>query len=155
MDRLRRIGFRKIGDWVLDGGRPVLALAEVLQQRNALYAFVSGDVVLYVGKTTSTLLVRMRGYASPGPTQSTNIRCRGNILAELEGGRLIEIWALPDEGLLQLGGFRLNLSAALEDDIISTLKPPWNGGKKDALVAKAGIGGALEEVAEVVDPADG
>lgn len=155
MDRLRLIGFRKIGQWSFEGGRPVPRMVDVPRQRNALYAFVSDNKALYVGKTTSTLTVRLRGYASPGPTQGTNIRCRANILAELNGGRLVEIWALPDEGLLQLGGFRLNLPAALEDDIIATLKPRWNGGKKDMLVAKPG-GGGTEEVVEMVDrPGEG
>ncbi len=155
LDRLRKIGFRSVGRWTLTGSKLVLSLSDVPRQRNALYAFLVHDQVLYVGKTTSTLPVRLRGYASPGPTQSTNLRNRANLLAVLERGGAVDIWAFPDEGLVRFGGFALNLPAALEDDIIATLRPPWNGGRKDALVTQPGRGDPPEEVVEVVDAAAG
>jgi hypothetical protein len=43
---------------------------------------------------------------------------------------MVEIYALPDEGLHHYGDFHLNLAAGLEDSIISVLDPEWNGGKK-------------------------
>jgi hypothetical protein len=38
----------------------------------------------------------------------------------------VDIFALPDNGLLHYGGFHINLAAGLEDSLISTLAPSWN-----------------------------
>jgi hypothetical protein len=38
----------------------------------------------------------------------------------------VEIYALPDNGLLRYGGFHVNLAAGLEDSIVRDLNPPWN-----------------------------
>ena len=43
---------------------------------------------------------------------------------------VIEIHALPDNGLLYYGGFHVNLAAGLEDNLIKILKPEWNRGGK-------------------------
>jgi hypothetical protein len=53
---------------------------------------------------------------------------RGNaaILKALLDGHDVQVFALPDNGLLKYGGFRLDLAAGLEDSIINELKPPWN-----------------------------
>ena len=46
----------------------------------------------------------------------------------LAEGKTVEVFALPDSGQHQFGGFHLNLAAGLEDAIIRDLQPPWNGG---------------------------
>jgi hypothetical protein len=40
---------------------------------------------------------------------------------------------------LNVGRFKVNLPAALEDDIIATLKPPWNGGRESNPVNLADV----------------
>lgn len=91
-----------------------------------LYAFVSGDVVKYVGKTTQSLKQRMQGYRRPGPTQLTNRRVHEEIQELLVADQPVEIYILASEHPLQYGEFRINIAAGLEDDIIEKLKPPWN-----------------------------
>jgi hypothetical protein len=131
MNRLLEIGFAPAGHWLLDGGALDYALARHSTQRNILYAFVCDGQVMYVGKAVQPLARRMTGYRRPAPTQSVNARNHKNIRALLERGSAVEILALPDNGLLHYGQFHLNLAAALEDDLIRVIDPPWNGGQVD------------------------
>ena len=126
MKRLLDIGFRKVGDWSSSATGIEFSLSDCSNARNILYCFVADKSVLYVGKTTQTLNKRMYGYKNPGPTQSTNIKGKANISGLLANGRQIEIYALPDNGLLHLGVFHINLAAGLEDSIVRNLNPPWN-----------------------------
>lgn len=133
--RIEEIGFRLCGQWTLDeGGEIRLSLSEHAQSANVLYAFVGEGKVLYIGKTTQQLKKRLYGYQNPRSTQATNLRGNAAIAQELSGGRSVVIYALPDNGLLKLGGFHLNLAAGLEDSLINDLRPPWNKrfGKEDA-----------------------
>lgn len=41
-------------------------------------------------------------------------------------GSVVDLFALPDHGLLHFGTFHINLAAGLEDSIVSSLKPEWN-----------------------------
>jgi len=127
MKRLQEIGFQKVGYWTLDNNRLIFKIHEVIHSSNVLYAFVSSDTVFYIGKTTQTLPKRMMGYKNPSPTQSTNIRNHSNIRNLLAYIDRVEIYALPDTGLLQFGQFQINLAAALEDNLIKVLMPAWNG----------------------------
>jgi hypothetical protein len=72
----------------------------------------------------------MYGYQNPDPTQPTNSKCNKLIKEMLTKDSVIEIHALPDNGLLYYGGFHVNLAAGLEDNMIKILKPEWNGGGK-------------------------
>ena len=67
----------------------------------------------------------------------TNIGNHRRIRELLVKGIFVEIYALPDNGLLHYGQFHLNLAAALEDSIIRVVDPEWNGGKAEALVASS------------------
>jgi len=69
---------------------------------------------------------RLYGYERPGPSQSTNIKGNKLIKEALLALRSVEIYALPDNGLLYYGGFHVNLAACLEDALVATLKPAWN-----------------------------
>ncbi len=115
-------------------GEIKLSLSEYAQSANVLYAFVGDGKVLYIGKTTQQLKKRLYGYQNPRSTQATNLRGNVAITQELSDGRPVIICALPDNGLLKLGGFHLNLAAGLEDSLINDLRPPWNKrfGKEDA-----------------------
>jgi len=125
--KLTDIGFRKVGEWEEGSTGGIRAtLQACADAANILYAFVSDGAVLYVGKTTLPLKRRIYGYQRPGPTQSTNIKGNRMIGDLLAAGKKVEIYALPDNGLLHFGAFHLNLAAGLEDSIVAELKPEWN-----------------------------
>lgn len=135
LQRLEAIGFRRCGLWVpVESGGIKITLTESAQSTNALYAFVSHGEVLYVGKTTQQLRKRLYGYQNPRSTQTTNVRGNKAISAALAAKKQIEVFVLPDNGLLRFGGFHLNLAAALEDSLINDLRPQWNKrfGREDA-----------------------
>ena len=131
MNRLLEIGFEPAGHWLIVDGKLKCELARHSTQKNILYAFVCDAQVMYVGKTIQKLATRMSGYRTPADTQTTNIKNNRRILDLLANGAAIEILALPDSGLMHYGRFHMNLAAALEDDIIRKLDPPWNGGKPE------------------------
>jgi hypothetical protein len=135
LQRLEDIGFRRCGSWSLVAPDEIkVHLTEHAQSANALYAFVSEGEVLYVGKTTQQLRKRLYGYQNPRTTQTTNVRGNKAIAASLAAKKPIEVFVLPDNGLLRFGGFHLNLAAGLEDSLINDLRPVWNKrfGKEDA-----------------------
>jgi hypothetical protein len=144
MERLTRIGFQPAGQWLLTDDGLSLELTAVSEQKNVLYAFVLGGKVQYVGKTTKTLRRRMMGYLKPSSTQKTNTRNHKKIVELLRQGKDIYIFAWADHGLHQYGDFTINLAAALEDSIIETLAPPWNGGRNEKVT----------ELHEESDPSD-
>lgn len=127
MHRLLQIGFQHAGSWTLGDAGPRLNVTMHAHARNVLYAFVGDGEVYYVGKTTQPLGKRMYGYERPGVTQATNQRNRRLLQRLLEEGVAVELFVLPDDGLFHVGPFHLNLAAGLEDDIIRTLRPLWNG----------------------------
>ena len=131
MKRLLKIGFKKAGDWILEDQKPKYVLEGLENTPNILYAFISEGNVNYVGKTIQSLKGRMYGYENPGPTQFTNIRVNRKIGELLSRGKPIEIYALPDTGLLYYGDFHINLAAAIEDSIIQIVNPPWNRSEKE------------------------
>ena len=127
LNRLAAIGLVRVGRWVLRNEDPTIELH--LGQdppMNALYAFVADGNVKYVGKTTRGLERRLYGYVNPGPTQSTNIRVRARIADALQAGSQVEVHAWFDSGLHQVGEFRVNMAAGLEDDLVKQLRPEWN-----------------------------
>lgn len=134
MHRLYEIGFQGAGRWLLKGDDLALELLSLMDRQNVLYAFVSGKTVKYVGKTTQTLQRRMFGYQKPNQDQRTNWRNRLAIVNLLKRGEPVEILALADSGLLRYGSFHLNLAAGLEDSIIQTIKPEWNGGRTSTVI---------------------
>jgi hypothetical protein len=131
VNRLIEIGFQQAGHWRLEDGKLVADLARLATQRNILYAFICDGEVKYIGKTASSLAGRMRGYRNPAETQTTNIRNNSRILDTLAAGGTVDIYALPDNGLLHYGAFHLNLAAGLEDDLIRVVNPQWNGGRTE------------------------
>lgn len=126
LQRLEFMGFRHAGSWMLAEGKPQCVLTEHAEAANILYAFVVSGSVVYIGKTVQALKRRMYGYQRPALTQSTNIKGNKLISEALEASLPVEIYALPDNGLLFYGGFHVNLAAGLEDSLVGTLKPAWN-----------------------------
>lgn len=126
LQHLLDIGFQKVGKWRHSAGKIVYDLDNEAESRNILYAFESDSEILYIGKTTKQLKARMKQYQNPGRSQVTNIRNNANLKQLLDSGASVSILALPDHGLFKCGVFHINLAAALEDDIVSQLKPKWN-----------------------------
>jgi len=132
MNRILDIGFRYVGNWHLNDGVLDFSLKSHSTSRNVLYAFICNGEIKYIGKTIQQLQKRLYGYKKPASTQSTNINNNSNIQSLLNSGEPVDIFILPDNGLLNYGGFSLNLAAGLEDSLISTIKPKWNGGNKES-----------------------
>ena len=126
ISRLKKVGFRRVGRWVMGEKRPAYELDAEKMTYNVLYSFVSGTEILYIDKTTIPLKQRMYQYQRPGPSQRTNIRVNAEISELLNKGSKVDIHALPDPGDMEYKGFHLNLAAGLEDSLISELKPTWN-----------------------------
>ena len=126
LERLVNIGFRKVGECKLTDGKLLCHLDAEANSRNILYAFVTEQEVLYIGKTIRPLKSRLYGYQNPDGTQITNVRGNKRLIELLAADSAVYIYVLPDHGLMQYGGFHLNLAAALEDSLISQLKPKWN-----------------------------
>jgi hypothetical protein len=132
LQRIVNIGFAYTGEWRLKDAALVVHLPHYANAQNVLYAFVVDTQLMYIGKTTQPLNKRMVGYRTPGPSQSTNIKNHQFIRIALQQGKHVEIYVLPDNGLLHYGGFHINLAAGLEDSLIRDLSPAWNGGRKEA-----------------------
>ena len=127
LERLKNMGFRQVGEWAIESDKIKFTLDDAASAQNVLYAFISQETVMYIGKTVQKLKQRMNGYKNPAPTQTTNIKGNRLVSGILSLNQSVEIYALPDNGLLFYGGFHVNLAAGLEDNLIKTLNPPWNG----------------------------
>ncbi len=129
MNRLLEIGFEQVGKWLILNQKLALELSRMNAQRNVLYAFIQDGSVMYVGKTTGSLENRMAGYLRPHATQRTNIRNNRFLMELLLQDKSIDIYAWADTGIHRIGAFHLNYAAGLEDSIIRTVLPPWNGAR--------------------------
>jgi hypothetical protein len=132
LSRLLAIGFKPAGKWLLANNVLRLTLEPaVMHEQNVLYAFTVNGTLAYIGKTTQSLLKRMQGYRSPASTAdrggSTNIKNNRNIVQALSSGAVVDIYVLHALPSQLHGEFIVNLSAGLEDSLISALTPPWNG----------------------------
>lgn len=131
LDRLTSMGFIDCGAWTAQSSGLTPTLVKCADSPNVLYAFVVDNAVKYIGKTVLSLRTRTQRYRTPGRTPSTNFRNNENIHRALESGESVAIYVFQDNGLLEYGGFRVNLAAGLEDSLVDVLKPPWNYGKKE------------------------
>ncbi|RWC37786.1 MAG: GIY-YIG nuclease family protein [Mesorhizobium sp.] len=135
---LLNLGFVDVGHWRPSGdiiayhldGENADANDALLDASNALYAFVKGDEVLYIGKTARSIRKRYAGYCRPGKRQATNKRCQGNVKSAIANGEEIRILAFAPITHLRYADFEINLAAGLEDSLIREFDPPWNGRKK-------------------------
>jgi hypothetical protein len=82
------MGFRKCGEWRLEQECIKCTLVVPAPAKNVLYAFISEEQVLYIGKTVGSLTKRMYYYQKPGPSQSTNKHCNSRIRDILASGAM-------------------------------------------------------------------
>jgi hypothetical protein len=132
--KLEEIGFQGIGQWALSGEQLIFKLARpgsesdaICDFPNSLYAFTCQERILYIGKTTQSIRVRFRGYCRPEPTQSTNKKCHREILGLLKKNSPVNVSVFVGNRFLRYDIFEINLAAGLEDSLIETLRPLWNG----------------------------
>ncbi len=124
--RLQEIGFELAGEWLLDDGEPCIEVRRYAAAANVLYAFVSDQELLYIGRSGRALALRMQGYELGGPTRSVRARNRERIVAMLTLDQQVALYAMPDPGSMLYGSFRVNIAAGLQHSLIDALDPPWN-----------------------------
>lgn len=117
---LKGVGFRKVGEWLLEKGEPSYRVSHHYESANILYAFIHQGELVYLGKTGLPLEKHLWDFTYKGSKQGELIR-----KALLERNP-VEIYALPDNGLLYFGGFQVNLADGLYDSMVSELRPAWN-----------------------------
>jgi hypothetical protein len=159
----KELGFKKVGQWeVLSEIKPsdsklvwsdrkeidhdcklaIITLKNALKKeekellKNVIYAFVVGDNVKYIGKTTQGLLTRLRWYIFPDKNgHATNQKCNNKIFEALTNETTVEIWMFfSSQNQKYNNEYDLNLAAGLEDGLIKLLKKTdpycWNGQNK-------------------------
>lgn len=117
-------GFQHRGDWTSnDPAR--LRINGTLPQEKGVYAFASGDAVMYVGVAGMGLKKRLYFYENPGAKQATNVRINDLIRASLLDGEAISVYtATPPD--FDWGGLAVNGRAGLEIGLIESFYLPWN-----------------------------
>jgi len=120
------IGFQEIGSWQWTNNKISLDLFKLQNVSPALYAFAHAGDVKYVGKTSQTLKKRLYFYGKPGSRQKTNLRLNAILIELLKNEQVIKIYGFSDSSSRMVGNFKINLPAAIEDDIIQKLQPEWN-----------------------------
>jgi len=126
IQQLIDINFKYLGNWFFHDDE----LDNTIQNTditNFLYAFVIDDNIQYIGKSTQSIKKRFAGYKKPGKSQTTNIKNNKNIKDTLKNNQEIKIYIFNDNSPLRYGKFNINLAAGLEDSLINSIKPPWNG----------------------------
>lgn len=126
LQKLIDIGFTDVGSWRLDGEGISFTLDDNAKESSILYSFVVNGEVKYIGKSIQTLYKRMYLYKQGGSSQVTNIRNRQSIKNSLEKGFAVRIYAFVQGTPMAYKDMPINISAGLEDNLISLLKPEWN-----------------------------
>jgi len=121
---LLEAGFSLVGGWTLtpDG---TIALEGHAPDEPGVYAFILGDVVVYVGVSLRSLQGRMRQYRRGDPRQRTSARINGRIKTALDAGQTPKVLiATPQHS--QWHGLPVSTAAGLEVALIQTIGPEWN-----------------------------
>jgi hypothetical protein len=129
--RFRELGFEKAGAWKLQNGTLSFELELKDPRGNFLYAFVIGQMVMFLEYSRAPLEARMDAFKHTdhryvGTFQPMNKRLREKILAALEEGEELEIWAFYP-GEMKYEGFRVDLAAGLVEALVKEFKPGWSG----------------------------
>jgi hypothetical protein len=126
---LEGVGFVKTGNWFLTNNESIDFNLQDEYIKEILYAFVLNEIeqeIIYIGKTIKTLKDRMNGYRKPGLSQNTNIRLNKIIKDLLNQQKEVFIYVFKNSEDLMFKGFKINLSAGLEDELIKKFTPKHN-----------------------------
>jgi len=127
---LRNLGFRPVGNCSLDSNLKsgVRFNLTSYADKRALYSYVVGDVVKYIGvcsNSETTLRARMARYQGLMGA-GTNRRVALSIREALSTGSSVEIFAwLPGEEI-KVGNLTVDLVKGLENPLIEAFRPEWN-----------------------------
>lgn len=117
-------GFLRTSRWIRtrDGK---LALQQALPKRPGVYAFVHGEIALYVGIAASGLAGRFSSYVSPGANHPTSLRMHAQLVGALDNAPFLDILttAPPNSSW---NGWPVNACAGLEVGLIEHYELPWN-----------------------------
>lgn len=123
---LTAMGFNHAGWWQLHGDKLARTSGQYEDVSHALYAFATGDQVLYIGKTVMSLHRRMYTYQNPGPSQHTNIRNHNELKRLLDETDRVEILVWVDSVSTSEDDLFLDKATGYESALIRKLSPPWN-----------------------------
>ena len=106
----------RVTEWILRGGKIGPPSFEWRDHSGWLYAFVVDGELKYIGLTDRVLRSRMSDYSHRWDSQT--VRLRDLIIAELAGGRAVDVfgWKQRDRKVLVAEDGRLRLK----------YRPPWN-----------------------------
>lgn len=122
------VGFQPAGAWALDNGRPAPELTAERSDAEALYAFVVGGVVVFLGRDREAFGGAIGGEGPLGLTRRYTTGNDRRIIEALMAGETIEIRAMKAEAPITYRGWRLNVAAGLRDALVRKLRPAWNQG---------------------------
>ena len=120
------LGFVDVGHWEPVGDRIEFRFVSSSKDIAVLYAFCIENQVMYIGKTTRSLMQRMQNFQTPGVSQTTNVRNNSLISSAIKGGQTVKILALEDTGEFTYRGIPVSLVDGLEANLIKQISPPWN-----------------------------
>ena len=149
VEDLKKIGFIKIGEWkalealknpnkkAFEDRKPIDLEWEDESSIKALpkkilYAFVYGEKIKYIGKTTKGVKDRLRWYVDPsieGHSTNKNINIKIYELVQPFGSnKNMDIWVFaPNPDKQKYEGFNLDLAAGLEGSLIEKIGlDGWN-----------------------------
>ena len=129
--RFKALGFRKAGEWKLEGTRLRCMLSEKDPRGDFLFAFVIGETVKFMEYSRLPLEGRMDAFVHTdnryaGVFQPANKRVREKLIAALEDGEIVGIWVFHPEGS-EYHGYRVDLAAGLFYTLLKAFAPEWNG----------------------------
>jgi hypothetical protein len=130
--KLLALGFRKTGDWRLNGTNLECGLTDKDPRGNFLFAFVIAQKIKFLEYSRMSLEARMDAFVHTDNRyavvfQPVNKRVREKLIASLEADEQVEIWAFhPSEETLYRG-YRVDLAAGLFYTLLKAFKPDWNG----------------------------
>ncbi len=149
IDLLRQWRFQHLGCFRLYDTICQIEPAPDLANRDTVYAFVQGDRVMYVGSADEPKR-RLRDYIrSHANAEKKRLVHRG--LREVLEGQHVDIWVRQIYGSITVvDGLPVGMLLGVEDGIIKTLQPPWNGRGKAKPILNSPSSASQAEVAELL-----
>jgi hypothetical protein len=128
------IGLEDAASWKLTTGGLKTAGDKAARWRwltarpGALYALCSGDKVLHIGRSATTLSKRFAALAD-----SADAPLYQAIRKLLVAGKEVRILVLAGQPTISWGPFAIDLAAGLEESLIKAFRPPWNKSSREAI----------------------
>jgi hypothetical protein len=117
-------GFELVGEWVLKsvGAIRLEASAPV---KTGVYAFVTDEIVVYVGLSNSSFRTTFDQYRRGDERQRTRARVNKRIALALSQGKNVKVLVATPEPL-EWHGLPVSTAAGLEAGLIQMIRPGWN-----------------------------